>query len=138
MAKGGCGYRPSNVVNHVVSQRDVAGQGHSSGKFVMSRGSLVSQMGDLAIACNERGCWSLWVGVLCDAAPESSSTSVSTMGHGTQTSKVGVWTVAEGEHGRWPVGADEPIVFVVDVTTAGHSTSESTGSARSHRFVLNN
>jgi hypothetical protein len=59
MAKGGRGYRPSDVVNHVVSQRDVAGQGHSSGEFVMSHGSLVSQMGDLAIACDERGCWSI-------------------------------------------------------------------------------
>jgi hypothetical protein len=46
--------------------------------------------------------------------------------------------MAEGEHRRWPVGADEPIVFMVDVTATGHSTSESTGSARSHRFILNN
>jgi hypothetical protein len=46
--------------------------------------------------------------------------------------------MAYGGHGRWPVGADEPIVFMVDVTATGHSTSESTGSARSHRFLHNN
>jgi hypothetical protein len=29
------------------------------------------------------------------------------------------------------------MVFMVDVTAAGHSTSESTDGARSHRFLLN-
>jgi hypothetical protein len=59
------------------------------------------------------------------------------MGHG-KISKVEVWTRADGAHGRWPVGVDEPIVFMLDVTIVGHSTSESTGGARSHRFLLNN
>jgi hypothetical protein len=46
--------------------------------------------------------------------------------------------VADGRRGRWPIGADEPIVFAVDVTTVSHSTSESTSGARSNRFFLNN
>ena len=60
------------------------------------------------------------------------------MGHGTQISKVEVQTVAAGGCGRWPFGADEPIVFMVNVIAAGHSSSESTCGARSHRFLLNN
>ena len=44
----------------------------------------------------------------------------------------------DGGRGRWPISADEPIVFTVDVTATGHSTSESTGGARSHDFLLNN
>ena len=59
------------------------------------------------------------------------------MDHGTQISKVEVWTMADGGRGCWPIRADEPIVFMVDVTTMGHSTGEFTGSARSHRFLLN-
>jgi hypothetical protein len=67
-----------------------------------------------------------------------SSRSVSAVGHGSQISNMEVWTVAYGGHGRWPVSADEPVVFIVDVTAMGHSTSESTSSARNHRFLLNN
>ena len=63
---------------------------------------------------------------------------MSAAGHRTQISKVEVWTVADGGRGRWPISTDEPIVFTVDVTTAGHSTSESIGGVRSHRFLLNN
>ena len=55
------------------------------------------------------------------------------MSNGTQISKVQVWTTAEGVRGHWPFGANEPIVFMVDVTAMGHSTSESTDSVRSHR-----
>ena len=43
----------------------------------------------------------------------------------------------EGGCGRWPFDADELMVFVVDVVVVGHSTSESTTGARSHRFLLN-
>jgi hypothetical protein len=48
-----------------------------------------------------------------------------------------VWVIAMGGRGCLPFGADELIVFAADVATMGRSTSESTGSARSHRFVLN-
>jgi hypothetical protein len=50
---------------------------------------------------------------------------------------VEVWTVAIGGHGRWPFDAGELIVFIADVATGGHSTSEFTVGARSHRFLLN-
>ena len=46
-----------------------------------------------------------------------------------------VWVVAMGGHGRWPFDADELIVFVADVAVVGHSTSEFTDNARSHRFL---
>ena len=46
--------------------------------------------------------------------------------------------MAEGRRGRWPFGADELVVFVVDVAAMSHSASESTGGARSHRFHLYN
>ena len=48
-----------------------------------------------------------------------------------------VWVVAVGGCGRWPFDVSEQIVFTVDVAIVGHSTSESTSSARSHRFLLN-
>jgi hypothetical protein len=43
--------------------------------------------------------------------------------------------MVDGGRGRWSVGADELIFFTMDVTTAGHSTSKSTGGARTHRFL---
>ena len=46
--------------------------------------------------------------------------------------------MAEGGHGHWPFDADGLKVFVVNVVIVGHSASESTDSARSHRFLLNN
>ena len=46
-----------------------------------------------------------------------------------------VWVVAAGGRGSWPFDADELVVFTVDVAAMGHSTSEFTGSARSHRFL---
>jgi hypothetical protein len=46
--------------------------------------------------------------------------------------------MADGGRGRWPVGADEPVVFTMVVTAMGHSTCESTDSARSHCFLFNN
>ena len=46
--------------------------------------------------------------------------------------------MVDGERGCWPISTDEPIVFMVDVTIVGHSTSEFTCGARSHRFLLNN
>ena len=49
-----------------------------------------------------------------------------------------VWAVVVRGRGRWPFDASELIVFTVDVTTMGHSTNESTNSARSHHFLLNN
>ena len=50
---------------------------------------------------------------------------------------VEVWVIAVGGREYWPFDAGELVVFAVDVATEGHSTSESTGSARSHRFLLN-
>ena len=46
--------------------------------------------------------------------------------------------MAIGGRGRWPFDIGELIVFMMDVATVGHSTSESTNGARSHRFLLNN
>ena len=46
--------------------------------------------------------------------------------------------MTEGRRGRWPFDASELIVFMVDVATVGHSSSEFTDDARSHRFLLNN
>ena len=46
--------------------------------------------------------------------------------------------MAEGGRGPWPFDAGELIVFVADVATVGHYMSESTGSVRSHRFLLYN
>jgi hypothetical protein len=40
--EGERGRWPFGVVNRVVSQKDVAGRGHSLGEFVMSSGPLVS------------------------------------------------------------------------------------------------
>jgi hypothetical protein len=39
--------------------------------------------------------------------------------------------------GAGPFDADELIVFIVDVAAGGHSVSEFTVGARSHRFLLN-
>jgi len=49
-----------------------------------------------------------------------------------------VWAVAVGGRGRWPFDGSELIVLMADVAAVGHSTSESTNDARSHRFLLNN
>jgi hypothetical protein len=46
--------------------------------------------------------------------------------------------VAEGGHGRWPFGADELVVSMMDMAAMGHSVSKSSNDARSHRFLLNN
>ena len=51
--KGGSGRWPFGVVNRVVSQKDVASQGHSPGEFVTSCGPTVSWTGDLATAGDE-------------------------------------------------------------------------------------
>jgi len=48
-----------------------------------------------------------------------------------------VWVIATGGRGCWPFDAGELIVFTADVAAKGHSTSEFTGSARSHHFLLN-
>ena len=122
----------------MIPWKDVASRSHSSGEFIVSHGPLVSRTGNSGTACDEQGYQPLRVGELRDAAPEGSSGSVSTMGHGTQIFKVELWTMADGEYGRWPFGANEPVVFTVNVTAAGHSTSESTSGARSHHFLLNN
>jgi hypothetical protein len=63
---------------------------------------------------------------------------VSAAGHGTYIFMTEVWAMAIGEHGRWPSDASELIVFTADVATMGHSTSESSDGAWSHRFLLNN
>jgi hypothetical protein len=60
------------------------------------------------------------------------------VGHGTQISVAEVWAVAIGRRWRWPFDTNELVVFTVDVATVGHSISESTNGARSHRFLLNN
>jgi hypothetical protein len=57
------------------------------------------------------------------------------MGHRIQISRVEVCAAAAGGHGRWPFGTDGLIVFVADVATVSHSSSESTGEARSHHFL---
>ena len=59
------------------------------------------------------------------------------VGYMSWISMVEVWVKAAGGCGCWPFDADELIVFVVDVAAVGHSTSEFTGSARSHHFLLN-
>ena len=59
------------------------------------------------------------------------------MGYMSWISMAEVWVVAAGGRGCWPFDADELIVFAMDVTAVGHSTSEFIGSARSHRFLLN-
>jgi hypothetical protein len=78
------------------------------------------------------------VGELSDVATEDSSESVFAVNHRFQISGVEVWDATEGGHGRWPSDAGELIVFTADVATVGHSASESTDGARSHRFLLNN
>jgi hypothetical protein len=100
IAKGRCEHRPFGVVDHVVPKKDVAYRSRSSVEFIVSHGPLVSQMGNLAMACDERGFWPLWVDELRDAAPKGSSRSVSIAGHGSQISKVEVWTVVCGGGGR--------------------------------------
>ena len=45
--------------------------------------------------------------------------------------------MAVGKCERWPFDADELIFFAADVAAVGYSTSEFTGSARSHCFFLN-
>ena len=79
----------------------------------------------------------LWVGGLQDAATGGSSENVSTVGYASQISMAEVWVVATGGRECWPFDANELIVFEVDVVTVGHSTIESTDSARSHCFLLN-
>ena len=76
-----------------------------------------------------------YVGGLWDVAAEGSSESASTVDHGVYIPEAEVWSVAEGGRGRWPSNAGELIVFMADVATMGHSTSESIGGARSHRFL---
>ena len=95
-------------------------------------------MGGLATAGGERGYWPLWVGELQDAATGGSFESVFAAGYMSRISMAEVWVVAAGGHGCWPFDADELVVFVADVAAVDHSTSEFTGSARSHRFLLNN
>ena len=90
------------------------------------------------MAGDERGYWPSYVGELWDADPEGISESVSTVDSGIQISRVEVRATAEGGRGRWPFSTDELIVFVADVAAVGHSTSNSIGGARSHRFLLNN
>ena len=87
---------------------------------------------------DERGYWPLYIGELRDAAAGGSFESVSTTGHVTEISVADVWAVALGARGRWPLDAGELEVFKADVTTVGHSASESTNGLRSHRFLLNN
>ena len=94
-------------------------------------------MAGLAAAGGERGYWPLWVSELSDAATGGSFESVSAAGYVSRISMAKVWVVAMGGRGCWPFGASEIVVFVVDVATVGHSTSEFAGSARSHRFLLN-
>ena len=67
----------------------------------------------------------------------SSSESESVIDRGIQFSRAKVKTVAESGRGRWPFDAYELVVFVADVAFLGHSTRESAGVARSHRFLLN-
>ena len=62
---------------------------------------------------------------------------MSDVNHEVQISRAEVQAMAKGGRGRWPFDADELIVFMADVATVGHSTSESTDGARSHRFLLN-
>ena len=59
------------------------------------------------------------------------------MGYMSWISMAEVWVIAAGGHGCWPFDAVELVVFAADVAAVGHSTSEFTGSARSHRFLLN-
>ena len=61
--------------------------------------------------------------------------SVSTAGHGTSVSMAEAWAIAIGGHGRWPFNTSEVVVLVMDVTAMGHSVSDSTDGARSHRFL---
>ena len=89
------------------------------------------------MADGERGYWPLWVGELQDTATGGSSESVSAAGYMPKISMAEAWVVAMGERGCWPFDANELIIFMVDVAAVGHSTNESTGSARSHRFLLN-
>ena len=49
-----------------------------------------------------------------------------------------VWVMAIGGRGRWPFDIGELIVFMMDVATMGHSASEASDRAWSHRFLLNN
>ena len=63
--------------------------------------------------------------------------SVSTVGYKSWISMEEVWVVAMGDHRCWPIGAGELVFFEADAAAKGHSTSESIGSARSHRCLLN-
>ena len=59
--------------------------------------------------------------------------SVSAASYMSWISMVEVRVIAMG--GCCPFDANELIVFPMDVVTVGHSTSEFTGSARSHHFL---
>jgi hypothetical protein len=85
----------------------------------------------------EKGYWLPYVGELWDVATGGSSESVS-VGHGTQISMAEVWAMAVDGHRCWPSDAGELVVFMVDVATVGHSASESSDGAWSHRFLLSN
>jgi hypothetical protein len=62
---------------------------------------------------------------------------VSVASHVSLISMVEVWTMVIGGRRRWPFDAGELIVFIADVAVGGHSASEFTVGARSHRFLLN-
>jgi hypothetical protein len=92
----------------------------------------------LAMTSNERGLWPSYVGKLWDATTMDSFKSVSAVDRWVQIFRLEVWDAAKGRRMRWPSDAGTLIVFSVDVATVGHSASESTNGARSHRFLLNN
>jgi hypothetical protein len=79
-----------------------------------------------------------YVGELWNAAVGGSSETMSVAGHRTKISMAEVWAATIGGRGHWPFDVGELAVFTMDVVTVGHSTSESTDDARSHRFLLNN
>ena len=103
----------------------------------MSHGLLASWVEDLAMTSDERGFYLPYVSELWDATTGGSFESVSSVNHKIQISRVEVWTVAEGKHGRWPSNAGELVVFMADVAAVGHFASESTDAMRSHCFLLN-
>ena len=59
----------------------MAVEGHSMGELAMSHRPLVSRVGNLAMASDERGSWPPYVGELWDVDTTSHSESVSTVGH---------------------------------------------------------
>ena len=77
--------------------------GHSLGKLAMSHGPLASWVEVLAMASDEGGHLSPYVGELWDAASEGSSESVSAMNHGVQISRVEFRAMIQGGRGRCPL-----------------------------------